>query len=66
MSRNSDIAHVYASESRHRLKPHRQRPHRLPVIRRTHDSLTVRLGDLVPRETLEALRAMMGPSVMVH
>lgn len=69
MSRHSDIAYVYAAESRHRLKPHlqrRHRPHKLPVQLRTQDSLTVRLGEIVPRETLDALYALASPSALIH
>lgn len=66
-----DLREVYLSESRYRLAPHRQpqrkpRPHRLPVIRRTADSLTVRIADLIPSTTLDALYRIASPSSLIH
>ncbi len=66
-----DLAEVYAAESKYRLRPHRQpqrssRPHRLPLIRRNGDSLTSRIGDLIPRETLDALYLIASPSSLIH
>ncbi len=66
-----DLPEVYAAESRYRLRPHRQhqrksRPHRLPVILRADDSLTVRIADLIPRATLDALYLIASPSSLIH
>lgn len=66
-----DLAEVYAAESRYRLRPHRQpqrkaRPHRLPVVRRNDDSLTVQIGGLIPRATLDALYMIASPSSLIH